>query len=102
MKRFPIFLTAVVTVNDRQESIEDDLKNLGSFIGELVDDYELVVVDNASTDKTVGILRSLVRIDGLPNLQILRADEIRSQRQCNMGWHRKLARRLCGSAGSGF
>ena len=45
---FPVFLTVVVIVRNQSESLEDLLAHIGTRVGSLVSDYELVVVDNAS------------------------------------------------------
>lgn len=66
-----MFLSVVVVVRDADAHLTQDLTVLVATLQPLVADYEIVVVDNASRDDTVGRLRALTQEDGLPNLQVL-------------------------------
>lgn len=70
MDQAQVFLSVVLTVHDRAESIEQELKELSELLQTCVSDYEIVVVDNASADDTLKTLKQLTSEDGLPNLQI--------------------------------
>src|SRR5688572_583061 len=70
MKNFPIFLSIVFVVRNGEDSIYSTLYNATHYISKLVEDYELIIVDNASQDDGVEILKQLTDEDGLPNLQI--------------------------------
>jgi hypothetical protein len=66
----PLFLSLVLVVRDSAATLEPLLRTLTAQLGELVSDYELIVVDNASNDDSVARLRALTAQDGLPNLQV--------------------------------
>ncbi len=66
----PIFLSVVLVVRNQSARLAQDLRSyLGQICG-LVSDFELIVVDNASTDGSVSVLKLLTAPDGLPNLQV--------------------------------
>ncbi|KPC50401.1 hypothetical protein WG78_17375 [Amantichitinum ursilacus] len=46
------------------------ITEVANAIAPLVSDYELIIVDNASTDDSVGSLKRLTSESGLPNLQV--------------------------------
>jgi len=66
----PVFLSVVVVVRDAAERLAADLRAVHDVLAELCDDHEIVVVDNASRDSSVEVLRTLTREDGIPNLQV--------------------------------
>lgn len=70
MNFFPVFLSIVVVVRNQENRLEEMLRGIGGRVSGLVSDYELVVVDNSSTDGSVGLLKRLTGEDGLPNLQV--------------------------------
>lgn len=70
MTRFPIFLSVVYVLRNEAEQVASLLLAATQQLENLVDDYELIVVDNASEDMTLSVLKALTGIDGLPNLQI--------------------------------
>lgn len=70
MDAYPIFLSVVVVVRNRSAQLEPMLAAVARCIAPIVSDYELVVVDNASDDDSVSVLRRLTAEDGLPNLQV--------------------------------
>lgn len=70
MKNFSMFLTLVLTAKNNESDIEGTLISAIKHLSALVSDYELVVVDNASSDNSVELLKSLTSADGLPNLQV--------------------------------
>lgn len=67
---YPVFLSVVFVVRNESERLREMLARAGACIAPLVNDYELIVVDNASEDDSVQVLKGLVGEDGLPNLQI--------------------------------
>lgn len=67
---FPIFLTVVIVVRNQSGQIEDILSGAAKSISPLVSDYELIIVDNASEDESVSVLKNLTGENGLPNLQV--------------------------------
>lgn len=67
---FPVFLTVVVVVRNQVDDLEAILANTIAAITELVSDFEVIIVDNASEDDSVSVLKKLTGENGLPNLQI--------------------------------
>ena len=67
---YPIFLSVVLTVRNQETQLAALLNNTTDKIAGFVSDYELIVVDNASEDGSVGELKRLTSLDGLPNLQV--------------------------------
>lgn len=70
MTYFPIFLSVVLVVRNQSKELHSILSDSAAVIGALVSDYELIVVDNASDDDSVAVLKRLTGEGGLPNLQI--------------------------------
>jgi len=61
MAFYPVFLTLVVVVRNQSEELAQMLKDVAAGLTSLVSDYELVVVDNASSDNSVAVLMSSPR-----------------------------------------
>lgn len=70
MAQFPVFLSLVLIVRNESAGIEAMLADVQARIAPLVSDYELIVVDNASVDDSVLVLKRLTGEQGLPNLQV--------------------------------
>lgn len=70
MTYFPLFLSVVIVVRNRVDNLSEMLNLATEHIASLVSDYELIVVDNASTDGSVAKLKNMTGEDGLPNLQV--------------------------------
>lgn len=68
--QLPIFLSLVITVRNQAGQIQALLAEISRVLDELVSDYEIVIVDNASDDDSLLRLKMLTGADGLPNLQI--------------------------------
>lgn len=66
----PIFLSLVVTVRNQGAALEALISTLCSRVQRMAQDFELIVVDNASEDDSLAVLRSLTGESGLPNLQV--------------------------------
>lgn len=67
---YPIFLSVVLVVRNQQSSLESILTEISSPLQDLVSDYELIIVDNASADDSVAALKKMTQEGGLPNLQV--------------------------------
>jgi len=70
MTYFPIFLSVVLVVRNQSKELYSILSDSATVISALVKDYELIVIDNASNDDSVAVLKNLTSESGLPNLQI--------------------------------
>lgn len=70
MARFSVFLSFVVCLKNNEPEITSILTDLSTQISSLVCDYELIVIDNASSDNSVEVLKELTLLKGLPNLQV--------------------------------
>jgi hypothetical protein len=70
MAFFPIFLSIVFVVRNQSAHIETILSDAASCIASLVSDYEIIIIDNASDDDSLSVLKTLTGESGLPNLQI--------------------------------
>lgn len=70
MPFYPIFLSVVYVIRNQQHKLESILSDTGRHISSLVSDYEIIVVDNASNDESISVLKNLTGEKGLPNLQV--------------------------------
>ena len=70
MSQFPIFLSLVITTKNDEETLQKKLENISNNLKTLVDCYELIIIDNASTDRTIRLLKDCASPTGLPNLQV--------------------------------
>ena len=70
MTIFPVFLSVVFVVRDQSSQIESLLAEAAAHVSSFVSDYELIIVDNASEDESVAVLKKLTGEQGLPNLQV--------------------------------
>lgn len=70
MASFPIFLSVVMVVRNQSGHIESMLAEAVETLSSQVSDFELIVVDNASEDDSVSILKKLTGEQGLPNVQV--------------------------------
>lgn len=70
MMLFPIFISVVFVVRNQSEHIEKILSAAAAEISSLVSDYELIIVDNASDDDSIAVLKKLAGVNGLSNLQV--------------------------------
>lgn len=67
---FPVFLSVVLVVRNQATQLEKMLKDAEAGLAGLVSDYELIIVDNASNDDSVAVLKALTGERGLANLQV--------------------------------
>lgn len=70
MDIYPGFLSVVFLFRNQSESLEQTLVQAASVIAALASDHELIIVDNASEDDSVAVLKRLTGEDGLANLQV--------------------------------
>ena len=69
-EKFPIFLSTVIVVKNSAHSLERIITIIVSELAALVSEYELIIIDNASTDVSISILNKMTKENGLPNLQV--------------------------------
>ncbi|MDR6679571.1 glycosyltransferase [Pseudomonas oryzihabitans] len=70
MAFYPVLLSVVFVVRNQATELQSALERAAAVVGPLVSDYELIIVDNASSDDSVACLKQLTSINGLPNLQV--------------------------------
>jgi hypothetical protein len=70
MALFPVFLSVVYVVRNQGGQLEEIIKCAVEKISSLVADYELIIVDNASGDESISVLKDLTKQSGYPNLQV--------------------------------
>lgn len=70
MPLFPCFLSVVLVIQNQSAGIEKILSDAMTVIDGIVSDYELIVVDNASDDDSICVLKRLTGESGLANLQV--------------------------------
>jgi len=70
MKSYQIFLSVVFIVRNHSDYIEKMLSEAANQISGIVSDYEFIIVDNASDDDSIAVLKSLIKEDGQPNIQV--------------------------------
>ncbi|RPA68432.1 glycosyltransferase [Cyclobacteriaceae bacterium YHN15] len=70
MKKFPVFLSVVTVIKDQEDHLEAVLEKAQVFLKDLVLDWELIVVDNASQDNSLLKLKGLVHQKEISNVQV--------------------------------
>lgn len=71
-EHYSVFLSVVINLHSSINiSITARLTQITELLSDLVSDYELIIVDNGSTNHDILLeLKKLTAIDGLPNLQV--------------------------------
>jgi len=64
MTPFPVFLSVVLLVRNQSARVEKLVGEAAATVTRLVDDYELIIVDNASDDDSVSVLRDMTSESG--------------------------------------
>ncbi len=67
---FSIFLSVVLVLRNQASRINEIISETTAVIADLVSDYELIIVNNASDDGSLTVLKDLTSERGLPNLQV--------------------------------
>jgi hypothetical protein len=70
MAFYPVFLSVVFVVRNRGAQLGDMLWTATQQVASYASDYELIIVDNASDDESVTVLKTLTTQQRLPNLQV--------------------------------
>ncbi|WP_296250625.1 glycosyltransferase [Pseudomonas sp. UBA4194] len=66
----PCFLSVVFVLRNQANEAEEILTKATHSLSSVVADYELIVVDNSSTDNSVGVLKQITSVAGLANIQV--------------------------------
>ena len=67
---YPIFLSVVLVFRNQEKHLDKIIQNTTHLLTSLVKDYELIVVDNASNDGSINLLKTFTQPSGYPNLQV--------------------------------
>lgn len=70
MDFFPVFLSVVYVVRNQEHQLESIIRSASEKLSSLVSDYELIIVDNASDDDSVALLKNLTDQSGYQNMQV--------------------------------
>lgn len=70
MAFFPVFLSVVCVLRNQSGVLDQIVRDVGREVERLVSDYELIIVDNASTDESLRVIRGLTGPSGESNLQV--------------------------------
>lgn len=70
MAFFPVFLSVVYVVRNQCDQLDSIIRSSFEKLSILVSDHELIIVDNASDDESVNVLKGLTGQSGYPNLQV--------------------------------
>ena len=65
-----LFLSLVIVLKNREKYIEKLVSELTTLLQSCVSDYELVIVDNGSTDNSLRLLKDLCQKHAFPNIQV--------------------------------
>lgn len=67
---FPVFLSTVILVRNQSSQIKSLLTEISERISTIVSDYEIIIIDNASDDNSISVLKDLTGENGFSNLQV--------------------------------
>lgn len=70
MPFFPIFLSIVCVTRNQAHDLARIVAEIAAQVHPLVSDYELIIVDNASSDQSIAELKKLTGENGASNLQV--------------------------------
>ncbi len=70
MPTYPVFLSVALVLRNQEAQLQGVLEQASALLQNLVSDYELILIDNASGDDSLARYRQLTSEAGLPNLQI--------------------------------
>jgi hypothetical protein len=71
-EQYPILLSVVVVLDNPGRAVRGLIEPIIADVSRRVTDFEIVVVDNGSTDESAAEFERLVKPDGLPNVQVYR------------------------------
>lgn len=68
--QLPVLLSVIIVAQNDADRIQAVIQRAGEVSSCLVSDYEIVIIDNGSTDRTSEILREMTSQSGEANLQV--------------------------------
>ena len=66
-----LFLSLIIVVRDQASEINSILSDIYNIIDKEVTDYELIIIDNGSSDNAVDALQKLTLREDFPNLRVI-------------------------------
>lgn len=71
MSKYPLFLSIVCVLQNKENECKEIIGNISKVLTSLTENYEIIIVDNSSNDKTINILEDLASgNDAVKNLQV--------------------------------
>lgn len=70
MKQLPVFLSVVYVIRNQVQLLDAVIQATTAVLSSLASDYEIIIIDNASNDDSVKMLKKITGYSGYPNLQI--------------------------------
>ena len=70
MENSQIFLSVVCVFRNKGKYLDGILENASKVMATLVRDYEIIIIDNASDDESLNLLKKITGKNGIPNLQV--------------------------------
>lgn len=67
---YPVFLSVVIVIHNQSQHIEYFIQSVSELISPILSDYEIIIIDNASEDDSLQVLKTLSGQSGYPNLQV--------------------------------
>lgn len=64
------FVSVICPFKNASDNLKKEVLEIGHCLRQSVDDYEIILLDNASTDNSNHILRELTKENGEPNIQV--------------------------------
>jgi hypothetical protein len=70
MASHPIFLSLVCVLRNQSDALASILTSLSEIVAPIASDYEILIIDNASSDDSIAQLKALSGAQGIANLQV--------------------------------
>jgi len=71
MSKYSIFLSVICVLRNCENECESIIEKISNQMSILSDDYEIIIIDNSSSDSTINILKKLTKgTNAVKNLQI--------------------------------
>ncbi len=70
MTTYPVFISIALIVRNQAVYLEHLISDVMTAIEPYVTDYEIIIIDNASEDRSLIVLRHLTGENGFPNVQV--------------------------------